>query len=277
MAQTLRNCRTPAAVLLLLCAVPICAEAQQFICHPIARGDTALRLARQLTGDASVAYTRAFQVFDPARRQFIPKSQYPRLNTEWRACIAKTALKSTPPPVETTAASSVPLNVPEDPAITSRPLANGSVPMKIARADAWPFDNGFDVRVAIGVLLSLLFSAGVAGSLAPRPIPPVMQRAGDRFVAAFTRPLVDASTGMPPIHTRLRFVPRKQQLEIAIAPGPGRRYPNLGDHKRNVEYDVTRVMRLLGTRFVVSDRLRSAGRWVVVSIRLADSRQTGEQ
>jgi hypothetical protein len=73
----------------------------------------------------------------------------------------------------------------------------------------------------------------------------------------------------------MRFVRRRQQLEIAIAPGPGRRYPNLADHKRNVEYDVTRVMRLLGTRFVVGDRLRTAGKWVVVPIRAADKIQTG--
>jgi len=36
-----------------------------------------------------------------------------------------------------------------------------------------------------------------------------------------------------------------------------------------VEYDVNRVMRVLGNRFVVSDRLRASGKWVVVPIRLA--------
>ena len=70
-------------------------------------------------------------------------------------------------------------------------------------------------------------------------------------------------------------MPRKQQLEISLAPGPGRRYPNLVDHKSNVEYDVTRVMRILGARFVVSDRLRTTGKWVIVPIRLADEKQTG--
>jgi hypothetical protein len=95
-----------------------------------------------------------------------------------------------------------------------------------------------------------------------------MQRAGEQFVVAFAQPLVDSSSGVPPIQARLRFVRRAQRLEISIAPGAGRRYPNLVDHKRNVEYDVSRVMQVLGTDFVLSDRLRAAGRWVVVPIRL---------
>ena len=73
----------------------------------------------------------------------------------------------------------------------------------------------------------------------------------------------------------IRLTELAQRLEISIAPGAGRRYPNLADHKRNVEYDVNRVMRLLGNHFVVSDRLRAAGKWVVVPIRLADVKQTG--
>ena len=121
----------------------------------------------------------------------------------------------------------------------------------------------------------LLICAAVAGLLAPRPIPPVMQRAGEEFVIAFARPLIDSSSGVSPIQARLRFIRRAQQLEISIAPGAGRRYPNLVDHKRNVEYDVNRVMRVLGTHFVMSDRLRAAGKWVVVPIRLADLKQTG--
>ena len=49
------------------------------------------------------------------------------------------------------------------------------------------------------------------------------------------------------------------------------------DHKRNVEYDVKRVMRVVGTHVVVSGRLRAAGRWVVVPIRVADLEETGAQ
>ena len=102
-----------------------------------------------------------------------------------------------------------------------------------------------------------------------------IQRAGEQFVIAFARPLIDPSSSAPPIQVQLRFIRRVQQLEICIAPGAGRRYPNLVDHKSNVEYDVDRVMRALGNQFVMSDRLRAAGKWVVVPIRLADVKQTG--
>src|SRR5262249_39294982 len=128
----------------------------------------------------------------------------------------------------------------------------------------------FIAEIASAGLLTILIFAAVAVSLEPRPIPPLMQRAGHAFVAAFARPLIDSSSSVPPIEVRMRFVRRVQQLEISIAPGAGRRYPNLIDHKRNVEYDVKRVMRVLGNHFVVSDRLRAVGKWVVVPIRLAD-------
>jgi hypothetical protein len=136
-------------------------------------------------------------------------------------------------------------------------------------------DLVFIAKIGWAVLVMLLICAAVGNSLARRPIPPVMHRAGEAFVIAFARPLIDSSSSGPPIQARLRFVRRAQQLEIAIAPGAGRRYPNLVDHKRNVEYDVNRVMRGLGTHFVVSDRLRAEGKWVVVPIRLADPKQTG--
>ena len=132
----------------------------------------------------------------------------------------------------------------------------------------------FDVALGAAVLGILLLSAAV-WSVAPRPIPPSVRRAGERFVNAFAQPLVDVASGFPPIETRLRFVRRKRQLQISIAPGRGRRYPNLADHKRNVEYDVNRVIRVLGNRYVVSDRLRAAGKWVVVTIGPADAKQAG--
>ena len=125
------------------------------------------------------------------------------------------------------------------------------------------------------VLLALLMGVAAAGSVAPRPMPPDLRRAGEEFVAAFARPLIDPSTDTPPIRARLRFVRRMEQLDICIAPNTGRCYPNLLDHKRNVEYNVDRVMQLLGTRVVVSDRLRSEGRWVVVTIGLANLKQAG--
>jgi hypothetical protein len=304
MDGTLRNRRLPAAVLLLLCAAPLCAEAQQFVCYPIVRGDTPSRLARQLTGDAAAVYTHVFQIRDPARQMFVPKSHYRRpLSTHWQACVAIGSVKSVPlayAPVVPLAAPAVapaspaitseplaiapaspaitsePLAItPASPAITSAPLAITSAPPALASSGGSQDDFIFIAKIGSAVLVMLLICSAVGDRLAPRPIPPVMQRAGEEFVSAFARPLIDSSSSVSPIQARLRFSRRAQQLEISIAPGDGRRYPNLIDHKRNVEYDVNRVMRVLGTHFVVSDRLRAAGKWVVVPIRLADLKQTG--
>jgi hypothetical protein len=290
MDGTLRNRRLPAVVLLLLCAAPPCAEAQQFVCYAIVRGDTPSRLARQLTGDAAAVYTHVFQIRDPARQMFVPKSQYRRgLSTHWQACVAIGPVKSMPlayAPVVALAApavapagpaiTSAPLAItPARPAITSAPLPITSAPPALAPLEGSQDDFVFIAKIGSAVLLILFICAAVGDSLAPRPIPPVMQRAGEEFVIAFARPLIDSSSRVSPIQARLQFIRRAQQLEISIAPGAGRRYPNLVDHKRNVEYDVDRVMRGLGTHFVVSDRLRAAGKWVVVPIRLADLKQTG--
>ena len=64
---------------------------------------------------------------------------------------------------------------------------------------------------------------------------------------------------------RLRFVRRTQELEIFMAPGAGHRYPNLTDHKKNVEYDIARVMGVLGN-YALSKPPRAQGKWVVVTI-----------
>jgi hypothetical protein len=219
---------------------------------------------------------------------FVPKSQYRRpLSTDWQACVSTGPVRI-PVAYAPVVAGAAPQAAPAEPTftpeptITSTPLTVTPAPLAVtSAAPALAASNGsrddilFIAKIGSVVLLALLI-CGVAGrSLVPHPIPPVMQRAGEQFVVAFARPLVDSSSSVPPIHARLRFSRQAQQLEISIAPGVGRRYPNLVDHRRNVEYDVNRVMRVLGTHFVVSDRLRADGKWVVVPIRLAELNQTG--
>jgi hypothetical protein len=161
--------------------------------------------------------------------------------------------------------------VPEQPIVTTAP-ALASAPLTLARADRTPINVPFAATTA--AVLSIVLLSAVAGSLTRRPIPPSVRRAGKHFVTVFARPLIDASSGVPPIHTRLRFLRRKQQLEIFIAPGPGHRYPNLADHKKNVEYDVDRVIRVLGN-CVLSRPPRAAGKWVVVTIEPSELHERG--
>lgn len=253
-------------VFLLLCTAPVGAEAQQFVCSPIVRGDTASGLARRLTGNAAAAYSDAFQIKDPMRRRFVPKSRYSRLSTDWQACVARKPVRSIPlarAPVAVQPATfhTIP------PIAISPSMASSKL---ITRADV-----GFAVTIGATVWLMLVMFSAMAGYASASPIPPPMQRAAEDFIRVFARPLVDPMSGVAPIAVRLRFVRRVQQLEICIAPSGGRRYPNLTDHKKNVEYDVNRVGRIVGAHRVVIDRLRAEGKWVIVPIRLAQLKQAG--
>jgi hypothetical protein len=251
MTRTLPIRRLPAVVLLLLCAAPVGAEAQQYVCWPIVRGDTASGLALRLTGTPVTAYSEAFQISDPRRQGFVPKSQYSRLSTGWQACVARELVKS---------------NL----------LASPLVPVPAPPPATPVYDVGFAMKFGAGVSLMLLMISAVASYAAgARPIPPLMQRAGEDFLTAFATPLIDPTSPVPPVTGRLRFIRRKKQLEICIAPNGGRRYPNLSDHKKNVVYDVQRVLGIMGAHRIVCDRVRAEGQWVVVSIRFKEPKQAG--
>jgi hypothetical protein len=55
---------------------------------------------------------------------------------------------------------------------------------------------------------------------------------------------------------------------VLLAPRDGRRYPNLADHRKNVEYDVTRVLQLMKDPPFVQGEMYTQGRWVVVPFQL---------
>ena len=104
------------------------------------------------------------------------------------------------------------------------------------------------------------------------PVP----RCGERFVLEFARPLVQVRPKEPVLEARLRVRPYRWQVEVMLAPCGGRPYPNLVDHKQNVEYDVERVLRALEDQRFVRGPLYAQGRWVVVPLRLqVNPRQAG--
>lgn len=105
---------------------------------------------------------------------------------------------------------------------------------------------------------------------------------GERFVREFDRPLVRFRPSEPVVEARLRVRPFRAEVHVMLAPHDGRVYPNLVDHKQNVEYDVDRVLRVLQTqadlrvgryqrfeeqRFACGP-LYAQGRWVVVPLHL---------
>ena len=269
MTATLRSHRLPMVVFLVLCGASLRAEAQQFACWPIVRGDTASSLARRLTGTAANTYRDAFQIRDPTRQKFVPKSQYARLSTNWRACVARELLKSDERTSALAPAAAPSTAPPAAPSATSQ-VASSAVLSAVTQ-----YDVGFAVTFGAAVSLMLLMISAVSSYAAGRPMPPALQRAGEDFLKAFATPLVDPTSAVPPIAGHLRFIRRKQRLEICIAPHGGRRYPNLADHKTNVVYDVHRVIGIMGAHRIVCDRLHAEGPWVVVSIRLTGPKEAG--
>jgi hypothetical protein len=102
-----------------------------------------------------------------------------------------------------------------------------------------------------------------------------LQRFGDVFVSEFERPLRFNDAAVRPVRARLRSVPRDRRLEILLAPGPGRRYPNLDDHRCNVEYDVQRIAGRLRNYSFVLRPLRVEGAWVVIPFEFNPGPDTG--
>ena len=97
-----------------------------------------------------------------------------------------------------------------------------------------------------------------------------------RFVDEFERPLVRYGLEERPLRSRVRFGVRRGRFRILLAPGEGRRYPNLFDHRKNVEYDVARVMGVLADDSFVSGAPYTRAGWIVVPFRFtADPKQPG--
>jgi hypothetical protein len=97
-----------------------------------------------------------------------------------------------------------------------------------------------------------------------------------RFVDEFERPLVRYDAGERSVRSDLRFGARRGRFDILLAPGEGRRYPNLSDHKKNVEYDVARVVRVLADDSFVSGAPYTKAGWIVVPFQFtADPKPSG--
>ena len=99
-----------------------------------------------------------------------------------------------------------------------------------------------------------------------------MKRFGDRFIEEFERPLVRPDAAARPIKSRMRFIPDRERLDVLLAPSDGHTYPNLSDHRRNVEYDVERIVQHLGEPFI-SGQLYTQGPWVAIPFQVTTDRK----
>jgi hypothetical protein len=275
-------------IVLILGASPTDAFAQPSVCRPIRRGESATQAARRVTGNGQNVYQQWFQIMNLSSR-FVPKSQYNRIRAGWRACVVNPAVRSVASNanhVEEPEAA----DVPEAPHGSSVPAALAA-PTTLASADAGetsqPGASEILRRLGGGDLTILWVCAAmvvpwfgwriVDDHLARRKtVSIVVQSFAQRFVDEFERPLLRYDVAERPVRSSLRLGARRGRFSILLAPGEGRRYPNLSDHKKNVEYDVARVMHVLGDDSFVSGAPYTKAGWIVVPFQfMADRKPSG--
>lgn len=255
--------RCALALVLTLTAGTPAALAQALECYAVRRGDTASQLARRITGDARNKYEPWFQIVDPATR-FVPKSQYERIRPGWRACIVK---KSAAASKRVDAKDVLATDV-------TRPVAATANPQPAAISPPTPTSRDIDftaVWLVPAVLVAWLgWRIPEAFLTRRKKTSIVMRHFAQQFVREFERPLIQQNGAEHPVESRLRLRPFRARLEILLAPGDGRRYPNLSDHRKNVEYDVVRVMHVLADDSFVCGPLYVQAEWVVVPFQFRD-------
>jgi hypothetical protein len=256
-------------LVLTLVAVPSAAFSQSAVCHPIRAGETATQLARRLTGDGRNKYQPWFQIIDASSRS-VPKSQYDRVRRGWRACIARK---------ETIESRVLPVAHDEPPIATDLPVRTAAaVPVASPQATVDDLFSPLGIDLTwmwLGAAVILpLFAWRILDNYTARRKTTliVMQHFANRFVSEFERPLIQQPAERP-VRSRLRLNPARARFEILLAPGQGRRYPNLSDHKKNMEYDVVRIQRALADDSFARDPLYTRAEWVVVPFRFKVGRK----
>jgi hypothetical protein len=273
----LRRLTGSALPFVLVLTTPSTSFSESMICEAIRSGESAAELSRRITGESWNAYQSWFQIMD-ASSKFVPKSQYDRIRAGWRACIVKEA----PRPIRVDPGDRAAQAPPPAPADTRGPVGDDDLVRSwVANArrlidDAGTVADVTEVWIGATVILAVFGWRVLDGYAGRRKhVLILMSHFAYRFVREFERPLVQWPTE-PPLRSRFRLSPARARLKILLAPGQGRCYPNLSDHRKNVEYDVVRVLRTLADDSFVPDSLYSQAGWVVVSFRFkVDRKHTG--
>ena len=283
--QKTRIARCALPMVMLLAGAPSAAFSEPLDCHSIRRGESAAQVARRITGDSRDAYQTWFQIRNASSR-FVPKSQYNSIRAGWQACLLKPIVQRASAKVEDIVA----------PSVLSEALSTSPAVVAPAVLVSGEPDDGnktaqsvaFEILRAIGGLDFPMVWLGAA-MVVPwvgwrfmddylvrkktRTI--VMQHFATRFVQQFERPLMWSASDRP-VRSRVRYSARRGQLDILLAPGKGRRYPNLSDHKKNMEYDVARIVHALADRSFVNGPLYTQAGWVVVPFQFLVNPSRGE-
>lgn len=215
--------------------VPHVAWAQQWRCYPFLRGETAAAAATRIAGDAG-----AFEILDLSASRFVAKNHYGRIRPSWVACTWVTHR-------------------------TPARLQSSVIRAPQRSWDLWP-DPLWCLLVVLLFTPWGTYEANRRLKLR-RAVIGVMAQFGTSVVREFERPLVQPRDPRPALRFRLRFQPLRNRFQVLLAPAPGRSYPNLSDHRKNVEYDIERVRQVLGDTAYVNDSMQQRGQWVVLGFR----------
>jgi len=236
----------------LVTATAADAATQWYRCYRIGPGETAADIARRLTGDPVNRRAVWFQIFD-ARRTLVRKADYDLIQPGWRACLDEAQLRAR---IQAAVVG------------TSGPALE---PPRALREPVTPLASGPPIVDPVFFWwLAWIAGAAAAASLfvafweMRRMRAREMRRFGRDFVREFARPWERYRGAGPVPRTRLRISPARSRLDILIAPSPGRTYPNLADHRNNVEYDVARVTAALRCNSFTNGRPHVEGEWVVL-------------
>lgn len=244
--STVLSVLATAAAASVTAAGPYDATTERFHCYRIRAGDSAADIAKHLTGHRGDLSGSLFQIFD-SQRQPVPLAQYDKISAGWTVCLA-----------EGRAPAAIRTSVPANPAT--------SVQHMPAVAELLPtFYNPDDVWWLASIVAAAATSLFALNSWRKQlALAHVMRRFGDDFVREFGRPWTRYRGAGPLPRARIRVNPRQSRIEILVAPSPGRTYPNLSDHRSNVEYDVLRIAAALKHAAFVSNEPYAEGEWVVL-------------
>jgi hypothetical protein len=264
------------------------ARSQPVRCDTIQRGETVFAVARRVTGRPENLREAWFRIVDSGR--VVPKAAYNRVKAGWQACIPierglprAVTPAAAPAPARLTAASTR-LTTVLPSARTTAPASppGGGVSVTSPRSDPTP-THDWPLTLALMCLGPAAFGAAIGfgwrsverAVTRRRALTLEVQQFADVFVSDFEKPLRIAGEVDRPVRARVRWVPRDRRLEILLAPAAGRRYPNLDDHRRNLEYDVERIASRLRTYPFDRRPLRAEGAWVVIPFQFNPGPKTG--
>lgn len=232
--------------------------ADGWACYVIKAGDTAAQVAVHLTGNAESRHRAWFQIADPAAVRFVPKAHYDDIRPGWLACILQKSLA---------AAAGSPRSGHAE--ITNRRSATFS---QIADTLAAPPIRLGGLALLFAATLLIWYVVDQYWTDRQAAIAH-LTRFGEAFIREFERPLVQPRSSARALHSQIRVQPDRARVEVLLAPAGGRRYPNLVDHRQNVEYDIARVLEVLRAQSFMSGALHQQGPWVVIPFEFKSRQQ----